>query len=596
MILADSMAHLKNVRELDKEKQANTFSAFGQTHVVDADAPPPYADAKATCASASSSKTPMSEDSAPPKVAQTSASVSALSSGVPQRVNHISLFSKRAPISGTYLVDPLLAVPSAATGVLSRSSLGKIEREHARNLRGSHDWMLGTHKSSSETNAGFRTRDGNVDLDIAVAGSGAGDYGRKAKARVTASSRHGHVRVNLFEIQGGRCVDLNVSTRKGNIVVLLPPDFCGPITFKTRRGRGNINFLPAFSERARIVRATDRETAVIFSGTSPTEDVQSVVQDDSCVIGTRAGRITVGGFPPKSKFSPDQIPDLTGRVYIVTGGNVGIGRETIKALLEHNAKVYMASRSQEKAEAAINELKEQTGKEALFLQLDLSSLASIRRSAEEYLSKERELHVLINNAGIMWCPIEQLSEDGYDLQFGTNVLGHYYFTKLLIPALIAGAESSADHRARIVNVSSSASYQYTLNWDSFTDGAARRKVGTTMLYAQSKFGNVVVAREFAKRYADKGIISTSVNPGNIQTELQRYVPTVMRAIMNTLILYPTRYGALTQLWAATMPEPLDHNGKFLIPWARVGVTRGEAYDDKIGERLWNWLEEQVKDK
>ncbi|CCM06317.1 uncharacterized protein FIBRA_08569 [Fibroporia radiculosa] len=320
------------------------------------------------------------------------------------------------------------------------------------------------------------------------------------------------------------------------------------------------------------------------------------------------------GFPPKSKFATNQIPDLTGRIFVVTGGNVGIGRETIKALLEHNAKVYMASRSQEKAEAAIKELKEQTGKEALFLQLDLGCLASVRRAAEEYLrytthviaspcikaimhhSKEKELHVLINNAGVMWCPVDLLTEDGYDLQFGTNVIGHFYFTKLLIPALTAGAESSADHRARVLTVSSTASYQYTLNWDSLKDDAVRRKVGTMMLYAQSKFANVVVAREFAKRYADKGIFSASLNPGHIRSELNRYVSAIWRKLAYYLTLHPTPLGALTSLWAATMPEPLDHNGEFFIPWARFGVPRTEAYDDEIGERLWNWLEEQVKDK
>ncbi|PCH33230.1 NAD(P)-binding protein [Wolfiporia cocos MD-104 SS10] len=300
-------------------------------------------------------------------------------------------------------------------------------------------------------------------------------------------------------------------------------------------------------------------------------------------------------FPPTSKFTADQIPDLTGRVMIVTGGNVGIGRETVKALLKHNAKVYMASRSREKAEAAIQQLKQQTGKEAIFLELDLSDLSSVKRSAEEFLSKEKGLHVLFNNAGVMWPPVELVTADGYDLQFGTNVIGHFFFTKLLIPALIAGVESSPDQHSRIVNVSSGAAYMSTLNWDTFKDGPARRRMASNVLYAQSKHGNVVVAREFAKRYADKGIVSTSLNPGNIRSELQRYAPRTLRSLMNVM-LYPTPQGALTQLWAGTMPETLDYNGKFLVPWARVGQCRKEAYDDAIGERLWNWLEEQVKDK
>lgn len=103
-------------------------------------------------------------------------------------------------------------------------------------------------------------------------------------------------------------------------------------------------------------------------------------------------------FPSESKFHVDDIPDLTGKVMIVTGANTGIGKETAKALLNHNAKVYIAARSQEKAEVAIKDLKNSTGKEALFLKLDLANLKSVKASAEEYLSKETTLDVLFNSA------------------------------------------------------------------------------------------------------------------------------------------------------------------------------------------------------
>ncbi|KAI0355004.1 NAD(P)-binding protein [Trametes cingulata] len=299
------------------------------------------------------------------------------------------------------------------------------------------------------------------------------------------------------------------------------------------------------------------------------------------------------GFPPKSKFSVEQIPDLTGRIAIVTGGNVGIGYETIKALLQHNAKVYMASRSKDKADAAIASLKQATGKEAIFLELDLSSLASVKKAAQEYLSKEHELYILFNNAGVMWPPVDQVTKEGYDLQFGTNVLGHFYFTELLMPALIAGVSSSPDHHTRVITTSSSGAYFDTLHWDTFKDGPARRKMNSQTLYFQSKLGNAVVANQVAKRYADKGIISISVNPGNIRSELQRYIAGPVRKVMN-LMLYPTPYGALTQLFAGTMPEALNYNGEFLIPWARLGKCRAEVYDPEVGERLWKWLDEQVK--
>jgi len=299
-------------------------------------------------------------------------------------------------------------------------------------------------------------------------------------------------------------------------------------------------------------------------------------------------------FPPNSKFNPDtDIPDLTGKVIIVTGGNTGIGYETIKALLPKNARVYMASRSREKAEAAIQRLKEETGKEALFLELDLADKAAVRRAAEEFKSKESELHVLFNSGGVMVPPIEQLTKDGYDLQFGTNVVGHFLFTMELLPLLEAGAKSSSDGTARIVNTSSSASLGYTINWEALKDTPQRKKVGNQLLYCQSKFGNVLVANELARRYADKGIVSTALNPGNLRTDLQRHLGSVQSWILNK-ILYPAHYGALTQLWAGTSAEGAGLNGKYLIPWARVGSTRSEARDPKLGEKLWDWLVEETK--
>ncbi|EJF57870.1 NAD(P)-binding protein [Dichomitus squalens LYAD-421 SS1] len=290
-------------------------------------------------------------------------------------------------------------------------------------------------------------------------------------------------------------------------------------------------------------------------------------------------------FPLKTEFSPEDIPDLTGRIVIVTGGNVGIGYETVKALLQHNAKVYLAARSKNKAEKAINSLKEATGKEAIFVELDLSSLSSVKKAAEEFLSKESELHILFNNAGV--------TADGYDLQWGTNVVGHYYFTVLLLPALLAGVKSSPDHHARVVTTASSGAYMSTLHWETFKDSPERKKLSRENLYWQSKFGNVVFARQLAKRYAEQGIISVSLNPGNIQSDLQRHLTGLQKKLVNA-VLYPTPLGAITQLYAGTMPEALNHNGEFFIPWARIGRCRAKAYDDELGDKLWKWLEDEVK--
>lgn len=299
-------------------------------------------------------------------------------------------------------------------------------------------------------------------------------------------------------------------------------------------------------------------------------------------------------FPPKPKWTQADVPDLAGRVIIVTGGNNGIGKETVKTLLEHDAKVYMASRSKARAEAAIAELRETTGKEAIFLELDLSNLAKVRKAAEEFMSKEPALHVLYNNGGVMSPPIEDITADGYDMQFGTNVLGHFFFTELLLPALLAGVESSPDNKARVVNVSSSGAYLGSLNFDTFKDSAKRRKSSPESLYYQSKLGNSVYAAEFARRYGDKGIVTTSLNPGSLKTDMQQNAGLGLRLI-SPFVLYPSEMGAITQLWAGTAVEALDCNGEFLIPWARVGKGPKEASDLALGKQLYAWLEEQVKD-
>ncbi|KAI0058523.1 NAD-P-binding protein [Artomyces pyxidatus] len=300
-------------------------------------------------------------------------------------------------------------------------------------------------------------------------------------------------------------------------------------------------------------------------------------------------------FPPKPKWGVDDIPDLSGKVTIVTGGNAGIGKETIKALLAHNAKVYMASRSEDKAKAAIADLKAATGREAIFLKLDLADLKSVRVCAEEFLSKEKELHILFLNAGVMACPIDWVTVQKYDMQFGTNVIGHFLFTQLLLPALFAATQSSPSHeKARVVTTSSSAVYAINkISFNAIADGPQRRRMSPFSLYYPSKFGNAVVARELARRYGDK-IVSTSLNPGNLRSNLGQHLHRIQHKLAYW-ISYDVPLGALTQLRAGTSPEGADFNGKFLIPWARIGEPNPAIKDPKLGEKLWAYLENAVKD-
>jgi len=298
-------------------------------------------------------------------------------------------------------------------------------------------------------------------------------------------------------------------------------------------------------------------------------------------------------FPPKSKFSPKDIPDLTGKTIIVTGASGGIGKEIAKGLLSHNAKVYMAQEiAREAAEAVIQELYEVTGNRAIYLKLDLSSLKAVKEAAEEFLSKETELHVLYNNGGIMAPPMDALTSEGYDLTFGINVLGHFYFTQLLLPTLIATAKTSPDGKARIVNTASSAHLFFKVDLGAIKDGPARRKLSRNALYAQSKYAIVVFATELARRYGDQGIVCTSLNPGHIKTAIQRNLKSSEKKILNIITFGPS-FGALTPLWAGTSPEGAKLNGKYLIPWAKVGKPRKDSQDPEMGKQLWTWMEEQV---
>ncbi|RPD59095.1 NAD(P)-binding protein [Lentinus tigrinus ALCF2SS1-6] len=261
-------------------------------------------------------------------------------------------------------------------------------------------------------------------------------------------------------------------------------------------------------------------------------------------------------YPPKPHWTPDQLPDLSGRVMLVTGGNTGIGKEMIKELLKHNAK--------------------------------LNSLASVRKAAEEFLSKEEALHTLFNNAGVMWAPVADVTADGYDMQFGTNVLGPFLLTQLLLPALLKGKASSPDGHARIVITSSAYAYLGHLDFETFKDGPARRKLSTEELYNQSKLADVLVTFELARRYGEQGIIAVALNPGILKMELMRHINA------NT-INWPAPMGAITPLYAGAAPEGLKLNGKWLIPWAREEKCCNEqAYDEKLAGHLWDWLEEQVK--
>ncbi|KAH9941993.1 hypothetical protein B0H21DRAFT_538944 [Amylocystis lapponica] len=271
------------------------------------DEPPPYEAGRAYMSNRPAT-TPAARPRptlAPPRHPLASArSTSVFQSGTTQRVNDISLFSRDSPISGMYLVDPLLPTPALVSGFASARKLKNerrersVERKHAKNMgHESRSRWFGRARAPI-VNAAFRTRQSAITLEVAVVGSPVltepQGQTSKMRGRVMASSRHGNISVNLFELHHSRNVDLDVSTRSGNIVVLLPLNFNGTVCVRQRNGGANL--LPQFAARMRLVRATDREKLMVLDG-GDLADAQNQNQADSsdhCVIGTRHGKVMIG--------------------------------------------------------------------------------------------------------------------------------------------------------------------------------------------------------------------------------------------------------------------------------------------------------------
>lgn len=297
-------------------------------------------------------------------------------------------------------------------------------------------------------------------------------------------------------------------------------------------------------------------------------------------------------WQPKPAWSADEMPDLTEKVVVVTGANSGIGKAIAKGFLAHHAKVYLACKKSAKTDAVLEEFKrDHPGDRVQFIECDLASLTSIEAAAQEFLKLEPKLHILINNAGVFQPPIDMMTNDGYDLQFGVNCLGHWYLTELLLPALLAAATPTC--KARVVTITSLAAFWcQSIDYSIMRDGSERRNNSPLALYSHSKMGNCFIARELARRHGDK-IVSIGTDPGAIKSDAVRYSNRIHQWISANLFK-PPWLGALTHLYAATAPEAEQLNGKFMIPWARVGPWPQQVErNPDMGTQLWEWCEKQV---
>lgn len=210
---------------------------------------------------------------------------------------------------------------------------------------------------------------------------------------------------------------------------------------------------------------------------------------------------------------------IDGKVAIITGANSGIGKETAIDLAQRGGKVYIACRDVKRGEDALKEIKELSGSSNVhFLQLDLASLESIRNFSAKFHELEHQLHILINNAGVMACP-KALTRDGFEMQIGTNHMGHFLLTNLLLDLLKQSSPS------RIVILSSMFHWYGRINKE---DLNSEKSYWRWAAYGQSKVANILFARELAKKLAGTGVTANSVHPGAVKTGLTRDIDWITR--------------------------------------------------------------------
>jgi NAD(P)-dependent dehydrogenase (short-subunit alcohol dehydrogenase family) len=285
-----------------------------------------------------------------------------------------------------------------------------------------------------------------------------------------------------------------------------------------------------------------------------------------------------------ANWDANAIPDQTGKIAVVTGATSGIGEEAARVLAGKNAHVVLAVRNMEKGERVADAMRRSTRNPNVSVQrLDLASLASIKAFAEIFASSQSRLDLLVANAGVMFPPYSK-TEDGFELQFGTNHLGHFALVGR-VAALLHATEGS-----RLVVVSSLAHKNgklkfSDLNWE-------QRRYSAPQAYCDSKLANLLFAYEYARRLKDQGksLRVTAAHPGWTSTELQRHVP--FSGLFNAVLGQSIEMGALPTLRAACDPaaQPGDYFGP--ARWFEMGgppvkvPSNAASHDEDAARRLW----------
>jgi NAD(P)-dependent dehydrogenase (short-subunit alcohol dehydrogenase family) len=293
-----------------------------------------------------------------------------------------------------------------------------------------------------------------------------------------------------------------------------------------------------------------------------------------------------------AKWTAADVPDQSGRVAIVTGANSGLGYDTAAVLAEKGARVVLAVRNLDKGAQAADRIKKASPTATVELQqLDLTSLDSVRKAADELRAAYPRIDLLINNAGVMYVPSRETTKDGFEMQFGTNHLGHFALTGLLLDNILP-VEGS-----RVVTVSSVG--HRILARIHFEDPQFERKYNRIEAYGQSKLANLLFTYDLQRRLKTKGAptVALAAHPGFSDTELMRHLPGVIPDFVWRPFTQPADMGALPTLRAAT--DAAAQGGQYYGPDG-LGETRGnpkvvassaQSHNEDIQRRLWTMSEE-----
>ncbi|EXJ70452.1 uncharacterized protein A1O5_06521 [Cladophialophora psammophila CBS 110553] len=290
-------------------------------------------------------------------------------------------------------------------------------------------------------------------------------------------------------------------------------------------------------------------------------------------------------FPPDPTFTDKDLPSLAGKVFIVTGAASGVGFDLVKIIYVAGGTVYVAARSASRCEGAIEKIKAQTSSQKYAgklktMVIDLADLETVKVAVDEFLRRETRLDVLFNNAAVMLPPTGSKSKQGQNLEMATNCVAPYLLTTLLEPILIRTAASSPPLSVRVVFVVALMQYGNPAGKMSFDDhGDPKIPPKQWDTYMQSKVGGTWLAAGFAQQLGSKGILSVSVHPGLMRTELQRNMSVIDRVVMK-YIFKPPVHGAYSELYAAFSPQlKAENNGGYVMAWGRIAdlpedITKG----------------------